>query len=281
MAFIGYLIGFGIKAGMFPLHVWLPDTHPVAPPPASALLSGLMMKTGAFGLIRVMYQFYGVEYLKTCGWNSILVYLGVVSIFVGSLVAVLQEDIKYRLAYSSVGQIGYVVTGIGLLNSHALQGALFHVFGHALMKSSLYMAVGTVIQLTGKRKVSDLAGMGRWMPFTFFGFTIAALSMVGIPPLVGFISKWHIAWGALETGMPWIVVVLLVSSFMNGIYYLPIVISAFFKHKKDDVLVEGEETPVLWMPVLVLAMGIFFVGFVFGNIPFVLAGQAMGSVFNR
>ncbi|QUL98810.1 MAG: monovalent cation/H+ antiporter subunit D family protein [Candidatus Fermentithermobacillus carboniphilus] len=280
LAFMGYFLGFGIKAGVFPLHVWLPDAHPVAPSPASALLSGLMIKTGAFGLVRVIYQIFGVEYLGHTGWNMIPVYLGVVTIFIGSAVAILQDDLKRRLAYSSVAQIGYIVTGLSLLNHRALQGALFHVFGHALMKASLFMAAGVIIRLTGRRKVEDLAGLGQHLPFTFFGFSIAALSMVGIPPLVGFTSKWHIAWGALDAGMPWIVAVLLISSFMNGIYYLPIVISAFFKEKKPDIQLEGKEAPRVWVPITVLAAGIFLVGLVFGNIPLTLADQAAGSVLN-
>jgi len=278
LAFIGYLVGFGIKAGLFPLHVWLPDAHPVAPSPASALLSGLMIKTGAFGLIRVFYQVFGAQYLRESGWNMILLYLAVVTIFIGSAVAILQDDLKRRLAYSSVGQIGYILAGIAIMDFHGLEGALFHVLGHALMKGSLFMAAGTIIHLTGKRKIEDLSGLGKEMPYTFGAFSIAALSMVGIPPLVGFISKWHLAWGALDARMPWIVIVLLVSSFMNGIYYLPIVISAFFKEKREGVVFEDRETPGFYVPVLILAFGIFFVGLLFGNLPLTLAKEAAGSV---
>lgn len=280
VAFACYFIGFGIKAGLFPLHVWLPDAHPVAPSPASALLSGIMIKTGAFGLIRVFYQFFGADYLRETGWNNSLIYLAVVTILIGSAVAILQDDIKRRLAYSSVGQIGYVLVGLALLNQRALQGALFHIFAHALMKSSLFMAAGTIIHLTGKRKIDDLAGMGRLLPKTFAGFSVAALSMVGIPPLAGFISKWNIAWGALDVGALWVVAVLLISSFMNGIYYLPVVISAFFRggQEPNEKL---DEPRVLWMPILVMAVGIFAVGLVLRNLPLSLAGQAARSVFLR
>lgn len=278
LAFCGYLVGFGIKAGLFPLHVWLPDAHPVAPSPASALLSGLMIKTGAFGMVRVFYQVFGAEFLREVQWDVILLCLGVITILIGSAVAIVQDDLKRRLAYSSVGQIGYILTGVALLDFHGLQGALFHIYGHSLMKASLFMAAGTIIHLTGKRKIEDLQGLGKYMPWTFTGFSIAALSMVGIPPLVGFISKWHIAWGALDAGMLWLVIVLLISSFMNGIYYLPIVISAFFKDKKNEVLLERKESPGFYAPILALSCGIFLVGFLFRNVPLMLAGQAARSV---
>lgn len=273
VAFAGYLIGFGIKAGLFPLHIWLPDAHPVAPSPASALLSGLMIKTGAFGLIRVFWHFYGRDYLASTGWVSVLLVLSAITIFLGSAVAILQEDIKRRLAYSSVAQIGYVLLGVALLNERALTGALFHIFGHALMKSALFMSAGTVIHETGKRKVADYSGMGKIMPRTMASFSVAALSMVGIPPLVGFISKWHLAWGALDASMPWAVVLLLISSFMNAIYYLPIAISAFFGQAPDD-LTPVKEKPSLWVPVAVCAIGIFAVGLVFHNAPLSLARAA-------
>lgn len=270
VAFVGYLIGFGIKAGLFPLHIWLPDAHPVAPSPASALLSGLMIKTGAFGLIRVFWQFFGRDYLASTGWVGILLVLSAITIFLGSAVAILQEDIKRRLAYSSVAQIGYVLLGVALLNERGLVGALFHLFGHALMKSALFMSAGAVIHETGRRKVSDYSGMGKIMPRTMASFSVAALSMVGIPPLVGFISKWHLAWGALDASMPWVVVLLLISSFMNGIYYLPIVIQAWFGQSGDDVA-PVRERPSFWVPVALCAIGIFAVGLVFGNAPLALA----------
>ena len=273
VAFVGYLTGFGIKAGLFPLHIWLPDAHPVAPSPASALLSGLMIKTGAIGLIRVFWNFYGRDYLVSTGWITALLVLSAVTIFLGSAVAILQEDMKRRLAYSSVAQIGYVLIGVGLLNETALTGALFHIFGHALMKSALFMSAGAIIHETGKRKVADYSGMGKIMPRTMTSFSVAALSMVGIPPLVGFISKWHLAWGALDASMPWVVGLLLVSSFMNAIYYLPVVISAFFGQVPDDVS-PVKERPSLWVPMAICAIGIFAVGLIFRNAPLTLARAA-------
>lgn len=269
----GYLIGFGVKAGLFPLHIWLPDAHPVAPSPASAILSGLMIKTGAFGLVRVFFNLYGADYLASTGWVVPLLVLSAMTIFLGSAVAIMQEDIKRRLAYSSVAQIGYVLLGLTLLNERALTGALFHIFAHALMKSALFMSAGAVIHETGRRKVQEYAGMGRIMPKTMAGFSVAALSMVGIPPLAGFISKWHLAWGALDASMEWAVVLLLVSSFMNGIYYFPIVISAFFREPPGDLRPVNEKSS-LWIPIAICAVGIFAVGLVFRNAPLTLARLA-------
>ncbi|HED24802.1 MAG TPA: monovalent cation/H+ antiporter subunit D family protein, partial [Firmicutes bacterium] len=227
ISFICFLIGFGMKAGMFPLHVWLPDAHPVAPSPASALLSGVMLKTGAYGLLRVIFHVYSVDLLRSGGWDTILGVLAVITILLGSAVALTQTDIKRRLAYSSISQLGYILLGMSILNDNAVTGAVFHIFSHAFMKSILFLAAGAVIWKTGIRKIADMHGIGRKMPVTMGCFSIAALAMIGIPPLNGFLSKWTLSLGALDEGMPFYVLVLLISSLLNALYYLPIIIPAF------------------------------------------------------
>lgn len=282
VAFLAYLVGFGMKAGMFPLHVWLPDAHPVAPSPASALLSGIMLKTGAYGLLRVIFHVYGMQLLQETGWILILAVLAVISILLGSAVALTQEDLKRRLAYSSIGQMGYVLLGMTILSERALLGDIFHIFSHATMKSTLFLAAGAIILKTGKRKIKDLGGIGRQMPVTMAAFTVAALAMVGIPPLNGFVSKWTLALGALDARQPYYVVVLLISSLLNGLYYLPIIINAFFGREAEG---EGEPLKIdeapskMLVPIVVIAFCTLLFGLMPWNIPFDLSRRAAEFLF--
>ncbi|MDZ4131621.1 MAG: monovalent cation/H+ antiporter subunit D family protein [Dethiobacteria bacterium] len=281
IAFICFLIGFGMKAGMFPLHVWLPDAHPVAPSPASALLSGVMLKTGAYGLLRVIFNVFSPDLLQSSGWDSILGVLAVITILLGSAVALTQTDIKRRLAYSSISQLGYVLLGLSILNNNAITGAVFHIFSHAFMKSTLFLAAGAVIWKTGIRNINDMKGLGRQMPITMGCFSIAALAMIGIPPLNGFLSKWTLALGALDANMPFYVLVLLISSLLNALYYLPILIPAFFElpegiahdpHDHHDIKVKVQEaSPRMLSAIVVLALCTIFFGLTPNNIAFALS----------
>jgi multicomponent Na+:H+ antiporter subunit D len=237
LIFWSYIFGFAVKAGMFPVHVWLPDAHPVAPSPASALLSGVMIKAGIYGMIRTVFAIFGRETLAGSWYIFVLFILAVVTMLFASAVAISQTELKRLLAYSSIAQIGYMVLGISMLTSQGLAGSVLHVINHALMKGTLFLAAGSIIVMTGKRQLRDLAGLGRRMPLTMACFTIAALSMIGFPPFCGFISKWTLALGALEglrlgvfgTGIAGVAITaLLVSSLLNVVYYGPIVIRAWF-----------------------------------------------------
>jgi len=283
VAFICFLIGFGMKAGMFPLHVWLPDAHPVAPSPASALLSGIMLKTGAYGLIRVVFFVYSFQLLHAFDWDDILAVLAVITILLGSAVALTQTDIKRRLAYSSISQMGYVLLGLSIFNTNAITGAIFHIFSHAFMKSALFLAAGSIIWKTGKRNIADLRGIGHQMPITMGCFALAALSMIGIPPLSGFLSKWTLALGALDVGMPGFVLVLLISSLLNALYYLPIIIPAFFElpgeltikhhgdvHHEPRIKIE-EAAPLMLLAIVLLASCTLFFGLTPNNIAYGLS----------
>lgn len=272
-AFLSYLVGFGIKAGIFPLHVWLPDAHPVAPSPASALLSGIMLKTGAYGLLRVIFHVFSVDLVRSTGWDKVLGVLAVITILLGSAVALTQDDIKRRLAYSSIGQMGYILLGMSVLTEKALIGDIFHIFSHAFMKSALFLAAGAIIWKTGTRLVSEMAGIGRKMPFTLGCFSLAALAMIGIPPLSGFLSKWALGLGALEANQPFYVLVLLVSSLLNALYYLPIIISAFLGGPAagEQSFALQEATPRMVAPVVILSLGTLLFGLLPTNIPFELS----------
>jgi len=286
LAFLSYLIGFGMKAGVFPLHVWLPDAHPVAPSPASALLSGIMLKTGAYGLLRVLFHVYNIPLIKEAHWDVVLGVIAIITILLGSAVAITQDDLKRRLAYSSIGQMGYVIMGMALLNEKALTGDVFHIFSHALMKSTLFLAAGAIIWKTGLRNINDLNGIGRKMPVTMGAFTIAALAMIGIPPLNGFLSKWTLSLGALDAGLPVYVVILLISSLMNGLYYLPIIIAAFFggeehgEHGEEIKIEMDEASHGMVIPIAILGMACLVFGLMPHNVAFDLSLKAASFLIN-
>ncbi|OPL14951.1 MAG: hypothetical protein AVO34_00085 [Firmicutes bacterium ML8_F2] len=232
-AFVAFMLGFGLKAGMFPVHVWLPDAHPAAPSPVSAALSGIMLKTGIYGMIRVIFNIYSPQYIENAGWDDFMLAVAIITILLGSAMALLQDDLKRRLAYSSIAQIGYILLGVFLLNEQGMVGGLYHLFTHAFMKGLLFLCAGAIIVQTGIRNISRMKGIGLKMPLTMIFFTIASLTMVGIPPFNGFISKWQLSVASLEAGQPLFVAVLIISSLLNAAYYFPIVINAFFATEKN------------------------------------------------
>lgn len=283
-ALFAFMVGFGLKAGMFPLHIWLPDAHPAAPAPVSALLSGCMIKTGAYGLIRVIYYMYTIEAVKSAHLDSVLLGLAVTTILLGSALALQQDHLKRRLAYSSVAQIGYVLLGIALLSERALFGALFHIFSHAFMKGTLFLCAGAIAMQTGKKYISQMQGIGLQMPVTMLAFSLAAVTMVGIPPFNAFISKWHLAVAALEEGRGILVAVLIASSLLNALYYFPIVVQAFFvKGDGTEAAKAGwwrEEIPrgMIWSTALLAILCVAF-AFVQPHWPVVLANKITAAVF--
>lgn len=233
IAFVGFVIALGIKAALFPLHLWLPDAYTYAPLPAAVISSVIMLKTGVYGLMRAFGDVFGFAFLKTLDWSQALLMLAAVTILFGSLVALSQDDLIRRLAYSGIAQVGYIILGIALLSETALIGASYHILAHAFMKGTMFLCAGSIIKGTGLRKISRLRGVGYRLPVTMICFFIASLTAVGIPPFNIFISKWFIGMGALESGLPLLVLVLLISSFLNACYYLPIAINAFLGKKRQ------------------------------------------------
>ncbi len=256
-----FIVGFGVKSALFPLHVWLPDAHSSAPSPSSAVLSGLVIKIYAIALVKLLWRVFPPQIYAAVPVLDIILFLSVLAVLVGSIFAMVQDDIKRMLAYSSIAQIGYVFMGIGLFGSRALSGGLLHIFNHAMMKSMLFMAAGLIIYATGIRNIRDLKGIGVRMPWTMGAFTVGAFSMVGIPGTSGFISKWYLALGALDLGRPFYVAVILLSSLLNGIYYFPIVIDAFFGTKVEPRSEHRDVPALMLVPVLILAAGVIFFGF--------------------
>ncbi len=226
----GLLIaGFGVKAALVPLHGWLPESM-VAPAPVSALLHAVaVVKAGAFGIVRVVYDVFGVEFCSQLGVTTGLAVAASITIIYGSLRAVYQDDLKRRLAYSTISQVSYIALGTAIAGPLATTGGIVHLVHQGLMKITLFFAAGNLAETLGVYKVSKLNGVAHRMPWTMLAFTIGAMGMIGMPPMAGFISKWYLGSGALEAGQPWVSLVLVASTIMNAIYLLPIVYSAWFK----------------------------------------------------
>lgn len=290
--FAGLILGFGVKAGMFPVHIWLPDAHPIAPSPASALLSGVMIKAGGYGIIRTIYNIVGIDFMRHQTVLWIVLLFAFTNIFLGSAMAIRAKEIKRMLAYSSISQIGYILLGATLLTPFGIVGGAIHIFNHAIIKGTLFMSAGAFIHQTGLRQLDDLKGIGRKMPITTICFTMAAMSMIGFPPFNGFISKWFLALGSMEVAKVgsyganvgiFALLMLLLSSFMNLMYYGPITYGAWFKKK------EGEEAAVsiqrvdpgmwMWLPLLILGLGTLVFG-IFPHFPAHLADHFSLMVFH-
>ena len=265
------IVGFGTKAGMFPMHGWLPTAHPIAPAPASAVLSGVITKAGVICIIRFLYYVVGADLVRGTWVQTALIVLSLLTVFMGSMMAFKTTGLKKRLAYSSVSQVSYVLFGLFMLNEIAFRGAMLHVYFHSLMKNLLFFAAGSIIFKTGLTDVRDLSGIGKKMPVTLWCFTIAGVSLIGVPPLCGFFSKWQLAQGALASGVAvysWLgPVVLLVSALLTGAYLLPVSINGFFPghashgHGHEEAAVESCEVPAcMYIPMIVLAVLIVVLG---------------------
>lgn len=263
LSYISMFLGFGVKAAIVPLHAWLPAAM-IAPTPVSALLHAVaVVKSGIFALTRVTYYLYGAEVVKAIHADRILIPFAITTIVLGSLIAVSQYHLKRRLAYSTIAQLGYIVLGILMLNPYALLGAMMHMINHALIKINLFFGVGAITYMTEKKYVRQISGLGRKMPMTFFCFSVAAISLIGIPPTNGFVSKWLLGIGALKTGNPIYAIILLVGALLTASYLLPIIIMAFFTKSKDKpgATEEKLDPPKLMLvPIVLLTALTVFLG---------------------
>ncbi|MBF0621018.1 MAG: monovalent cation/H+ antiporter subunit D family protein [Magnetococcales bacterium] len=222
-----YMFGIG-KAALMPLHRWLPAAM-VAPTPVSALLHAVaVVKAGVFTVVRVVMHVFGLDLLNATSNSNWLLYVACFTIITASVIALHQNNLKRRLAYSTVSQLSYVVLGAAILAPISMVGAVMHIVVHAFGKITLFFAAGAIYTAQHKTLVSELDGIGRIMPWTMGAFTIGAISMVGLPPTAGFLSKWFILQGAMETGQSIAVVVVVISTLLNAAYFLPIVYRAFF-----------------------------------------------------
>lgn len=227
------LTGFGVKAALFPLHIWLPDAHSMAPTPGSAVLSGLAVKGYLICLLKILYNVFGPTLMRLFTVHHVLAVAGVVAILAGSILALRQDELKRRLAYSTVAQVGYIVLGFGFANPRGLAGSLFYLASHALIKSCLFLTAGSLIAATGKQRVSELAGVGRKMPLTMGAFTAASLGLVGIPLFSGFVGKWHLLLGSLDAGNYLAAAVVIVGSVLCAAYLFPVIRTAYFEPEPE------------------------------------------------
>ena len=258
VVFFLMVLGFSVKAGMFPLHGWLPTAHPVAPAPASAVLSGVITKAGVLGIIRVIYDLVGPAFLRGTWVQTAWLVLAIMTVFLGSMLAFKEGVFKKRLAYSTVSQVSYVLFGLFTMTETGMTGALLHIIFHSINKNTLFMTAGAIIYKTGKTKVAELTGIGKQMPVAMWCYTIVSMGLIGIPPTCGFISKWYLAQGGLSMAYGWNWVgpaVLLVSAILTAGYLFSIVIRGFFPGnsvKRED-LPGAEPTWIMLAPMIVLA----------------------------
>ncbi len=267
VAFI--VIGLGLKMALFPLHLWLPDAYTYAPSAVTGLIAPIMTKVAAYALIRMFLTVFQPAYFRDLlPVTSIIGWLAAAGIILGSVMAIAQTDLKRMLAYSSISQIAYVGLGIGLANPLGMIGALLHILNHAFMKACLFLVAGSIRFRTGLWKISHFAGLGRRMPWTMAAFTVAALSMVGVPPTAGFFSKWYLVLGGIQAGNWVFVTVILASSLLNAVYFFRVLEKVYMgspSGEKEQWVPNGvpNEAPLeMLIPTLFLAAGILFLGLI-------------------
>ncbi len=282
------LAGLGVKAAIFPLHGWLPVSM-VAPAPVSALLHAVaVVKAGAFGIVRLVYDVYGIETSDQMGLLTPLAYFAAFTIIYGSIRAFYQDDFKKRLAYSTVSQLSYIALGVAITGIISTTGAIVHLVHQGIMKITMFFAAGNIAETYGYHKISELNGIGRRMPLTMGAFTVAVFGMIGLPPVAGFVSKWYLGLGAVEAGSYWVVLVLLVSSALNAAYFLPILYRAWFCEPENEVVQTRrsgglEASALLLIPVVVtgllsLGAGVFAA---YGGSPLSIAREIAEKLYIR
>lgn len=269
-------VGVAVKAGLFPLHGWLPDAYCTAPSAVSALIAPLMTKVAAYVMIRVMFTVFQPHFsVEIVPVFLILGWLSVFAIFFGGIKALAQTDLKRMLVYIVVAEVGYIVIGVSAANRMGLTGAILHIMNDAIMMACLFLVVSAIFYKTGTRNIHDLRYMNKKMPFTMAAFTITALSMVGIPPACGFFSKWYLILGSIEAGQ-WVwAAALLCSSLINAVLFFRVIECAYFKPMAPAYAHDGgtheevqrDEAPLtMLVPIVITALGVILLGLFSGNI---------------
>lgn len=263
MSLVLFFVSLAIKSALFPFHSWLPDAHSSATPTVSAVLSGLVLKGYIVIFIKVVYKMYGLEVVNGLNVFPIVFVVGILSMTVGSIYALLQKDVKKMIAFSSVAQMGYIYAGIGLGTSVGIVAAVFHIISHAVTKAALFLSAGRVIHDGDVRDVNKFAGVGKAMPYVMGVFAIGGLSLIGIPPSAGFSSKWNLGFASLDTNHYWMIFFLTVSTLLNIGYYLPVIVRSFFNPDTEGKFEGVKETlskhniPIILLGVAVILLGLF------------------------
>ena len=261
------LMGFSVKAGMWPMHAWLTKAHPIAPAPASAILSGIIVKSGIAGIIRVTYYIVGPDFIRGTWVQYTFLTLTILTILMGSTLAFFEPVLKRRLAYSTISQVSYILFGIAILNEDAMLGGNLQFLAHGFAKCALFMIAGIFIHVTHEERVDKMLALGRKYPFITFCYLIASLSMIGIPPTGGFMGKWYLMVGSMNAELRIFsvlgAVALLISALLTAGYLLPLGLKGFFPGSGYLVVTTGESVskletiPVAILTILAVAVGIF------------------------
>ncbi|GAA6135766.1 monovalent cation/H+ antiporter subunit D family protein [Oceaniserpentilla sp. 4NH20-0058] len=271
LAFI--MVGVSIKLALFPLHMWLPPAYTHAPSAVSAFLASTATKVAVYVMIRFIFTIFGADHVfNEMGMGTILMVLAIVAIFKGSYMATVQSNIKSVLAHSSVAQIGYMILGISLMNVTGLMAGLIHIFNHALMKGALFMAVGAVFYRMGSVDIKAFRGLGKQMPLTMAAFTIAGLSIIGVPLTVGFISKWYLVMAALEQNH-WVIAALVLAGSLLAVVYIGRILEAAYFQEADQSNKDIKEAPLL----MLIPMWILVLANIYFGIDTSLTTEAAGS----
>ncbi|MEA1899497.1 MAG: monovalent cation/H+ antiporter subunit D family protein, partial [Thermodesulfobacteriota bacterium] len=278
VAFAFFTVGLAIKAGLFPMHTWLPDAYCTAPSAVSALIAPLMTKVAAYVMIRVMFTVFKPHFsMEIVPVFAILGWLAVMAIFWGGIKALAQTDLKRMLVYVVVAEVGYIVIGVSVANRMGLTGAILHIMNDAVMMACLFLVVGAILYKTGTREIHQLRHLNKKMPFTMAAFTITALSMVGIPPACGFFSKWYLILGTIEAGQ-WVwAAALLCSSLINAVLFFRVIECAYLKpmepayaHNSGETTneeIQRDEAPfTMLVPIVIMAAGVILLGIFSGKI---------------
>ncbi len=254
-------VGIGLKLALFPLHLWLPNAYAYAPSAVTAFLAATATKVAVYVLLRFLLEIFGADFsLRAMPLDLILILLGLAGALSASLVAVFQEDIKRMLAYSSVAQIGYMVLGIGLASPTGISAAMLHLFNHALMKGALFLALGAVAYRIGSVALRDLAGLGRRMPWSMAAIVLGGLSLIGVPPTAGFVSKWYLVLGSLEQGLWPVALLILLGSLLAVVYIWKLVETAYFKEPQTAPVAVREAPLSMLIPVWILVAANLYFG---------------------
>ncbi len=253
---LAFVFGFS-KAGVMPFHSWLPNAM-VAPTPVSALLHAVaVVKVGVFCIIRTFTGVFGTDFLQTLDVALVISWIAAFTVVTSSLIAMTQDNLKRLLAFSTIGQLSYIVLGVSLLEPHAVQGSMLHIPMHAFGKITLFFCAGAIYVATKKKYISQLDGLGRAMPWTMGAFAIGAMSVIGLPLTGGLLSKIYMVWGAADAQQHALLAVYLISSVLNGVYFFPIVYRAFFRSPADGVAYDRvSEAPLACvLPLTITATG--------------------------
>jgi len=252
MLYIFCILGFA-KNGIMPLHHWLPGAM-VAPTPVSALLHAVaVVKVGVFCTTRAMLYVFGVNTMNMLNLGIPTAYFVSFTILTASVIALSKDNLKARLAYSTVSQLSYIILGVALLTPHAINGGLIHIVNHGFSKITLFFCAGAIFIATHKKNISEMSGLGRSMPFTFGAFAVASLSMIGVPPVAGFVTKWYLLVGSMEAHQVGILLVLITSTVLNVGYFAPVTYKAFFGKRPEGEVETGiQEAPLsMLIPILI------------------------------